>query len=284
VSPSGFTGLHRAHAQAHTTSVPSSSRLLFVTAFIDLGPEHTEKSAAARVEHFRTLASSGITLLVFVSPSYMGLMKGLDVEFPNIVRIEPIDMDGLTTVRTIRAFSDLHLPASLTSHKDTQGFLELMLAKIDFVQVAMAYTNATHLAWIDFNVAHVFTGDEPLNTLQQLQRRHLRPDLLAIAGIWDRGTSADVGSLIRQVNWRFAGGFFVGDRSSLTRWYNLQADTLRLFLDQTKTLVWEVNFWTWLEQTYPHTFSPVVYKSDHDNSMMNVPRAVDAGESHTETI
>lgn len=262
------------NADPRTTQLASSaacSSFVFVTAFIDLGPEHTEKTATSRVEHFRTLASSGIALFVFVSPSYMDLLEGLENEFPNIMRIEPLDMGSLKTVQTIRSFPNLRLPASLTSHKDTQGFLELMLAKIDFVHAAMSHTQATHLAWIDFNIAHVFTGDEPLQTLRNVQRRCLKQNAFAIAGIWDKGTSSDLDSLVKSVNWRFAGGFFIGDRASLTRWYELQADALVLFLDQTQTLVWEVNFWCWLEQTFPHTFRPLVYKSDHDNTLVDVP-------------
>jgi len=251
-------------------------RLAFVTAFIDLGPDHTEKSAATRLEHFRTLASSGIDLLVFVSPSYLSLVDEIQVEFPNILRIEPIEMEALATVQAIRSFPSLQLPASLTSHKDTHGFLELMLSKIDFVHAAMPFTDAEHLAWIDFNIAHVFQSVDALHALQQLgNRRRLQTPLLALAAIWGQNTNADLDSLLSAVNWRFAGGFFVGDRQSLEQWYALSCDALPLFLRQTNTLVWEVNFWAWLEQTYPRSFSPYAYSSDHDDTLIRVPVEVD---------
>lgn len=260
-------------------SIDNTTRLVFVTAFIDLGTEHTEKSAATRLEHFRTLASSGIDLILFVSPSYMGMVEDLQVEYPNILRIEPFEMESLATVRTIRSFSSLQLPSSLTSHKDTHGFLELMLSKPDFVHAAMPLTDASHLAWIDFNIAHVFTSVDALYALQELgHRRKLRTPLLALAAIWDKHTKADLPSLLSAVNWRFAGGFFVGDRRSMENWYALCADTLPLFLSQTNTLVWEVNFWTWLEETYSHSFSPFAYTSDHDNSLVYVPREADVEE------
>lgn len=259
----------------------ATTNLVFITAFIDLGAEHTEKSAATRLEHFRTLASSGIDLIVFVSPSYMGMAEGLQAEYPNILRIEPVDMESLAAVQTIRSFPSLELPSSLTAHKDTHGFLELMLSKVDFVHAAMAFTNASHLAWIDFNIAHVFTSVEALHALEQLgHRRKLRTPLLALAAIWGKHTNADLASLLSAVNWRFAGGFFVGDRRSVDSWYALCADTLPLFLVQTNTLVWEVNFWAWLEETYPHSFNPYAYTSDHDNSLVYVPREVDAEKSH----
>lgn len=199
-------------------------------------------------------------------------MNELQVAFPNVLHIQCIEMQELMTVQTIRSAPSLQLPRTLTSHKDTHGFLELMLSKIDLVHRALNYTDASHLAWIDFNIAHVFSGDKPLYALFALQhRRHLRLDGLLMPRIWERGTNMDGDSLRNKVNWRFAGGFFLGDRASLGRWYELQSDSLRLFLEETHTLVWEVNFWAWMEQTYPHSFHPHVYISDHDNSLVQVP-------------
>jgi len=253
--------------------IPTS--LMFVSAFIDLGPTSTDKTVTERVRHFRTLASSGIPIIIFVSPSYQSILTEVCRDYPNVERIEPVRMDVLQSVQIIRAIPEVRLPAALTSYKDTRGFLELMLAKVDFVHEAMRYTNATHLAWIDFNIAHVFTSDAPLESLRGLGGRKLPSSLLAIAGIWDRGVNVDMASLLRQVNWRFAGGFFVGDRASLDRWYDLSCDALRLFLSQTNVLIWEVNFWAWLEQTFPQSFRPRVYKSDHDDSLVSVPREYD---------
>lgn len=250
--------------------------LVFVSAFIDLGPEPTDKTVAERIQHFRTLASSGIPLIVFASPSYVDTLATLSSEYPNVERVLPVRMEDLGTVQIIRSYADLRLPPALTSHKDTRGFLELMLAKIDFVHEAMPYTDATHLAWIDFNIAHVFESAQPLEALQDLSRRALKTPALAIAGIWDKGASVDLASLLERVNWRFAGGFFLGDRESLERWFDLSCDALRLFLAQTSTLIWEVNFWAWLEQMFPNSFRPYVYKSDHDGSLVSVPRALDA--------
>ncbi len=147
---------------------------MFVTAWIDLGPEHTEKTPASRLEHFKRLASSGITLFVFVSASNVAVMEEVQTEFPNIVGLRSVEVDDLQSVQTIRSFIDLRLPTSLNDNKDTHGFLELMLAKIDFVYQALAYTDATHLAWIDFNIAHVFDDSvKALEALQDLQQRDL---------------------------------------------------------------------------------------------------------------
>jgi hypothetical protein len=128
------------------------TKLVFVTAWIDLGPEHTEKTPAARLKHFKRLAASGISLFVFASPSNIAALEEIQTEFPNIVELRSVRMEDLQTVQTIRSFSDLKLPTSLTNNKDTHGFLELMLAKIDFVYQALTFTDATHLAWIDFNI------------------------------------------------------------------------------------------------------------------------------------
>jgi len=257
---------------AHPPSfAPAYTKLVFVTAWIDLGAEHIEKTPASRLDHFKRLASSGISLFVFTSPSNIDVMEKVRIEFPNIVGLRSVEMDEFQSVRTIRSFIDLRLPTSLNDNKDTHGFLELMLAKIDFVYQALAYTDATHLAWIDFNIAHVFDDSiNALESLQDLQQRDLEPHLLTFPVIWNR-SDFNMEELIQRVNWRFAGGLFLGDRYSLEQWYKLCSDTLRLFLAQTQTLVWEVNFWAWLENAYPNSFRPQVYTSDHDNSLVAVP-------------
>ena len=261
----GQPGTLRPSATVHT-------KLLFVTAWIDLGPEHTEKTPAARLRHFKRLASSGISLFVFVSPSNNAALEEVRTEFPNIVGLRSVRMEDLQTVQTIRSFPDLKLPTASTNNKDTRAFLELMLAKIDFVYQALAYTDATHLAWIDFNIAHVFDDSvTALEALLDLQQRNLAPSTLTFPVIWGPQTNISMEELIQQVNWRFAGGFFLGDRRSLEHWYNLGCDTLTLFLAQANVLVWEVNFWAWLENVYPNSFGPTVYTSDHDNSLVAVP-------------
>jgi hypothetical protein len=276
-SPQGDDGRMYALTPLGSMHTSSPTKLVFVTAWIDLGPDHMEKTPAARLMHFRRLAATGISLFVFVSPSNVAVMEDVQTEFPNILGLRAVDMEDLQTVRIIRSVSNVTLPASLTNNKDTRGFLELMLAKIDFVYQALAYTNATHLAWIDFNIAHVF--DDSLNALEALQelqqRDHLTPSLLVFPVIWERTHHLNLETLVQQVNWRFAGGFFLGDRRSLEHWYHLCADTLGLFLVQTRKLVWEVNFWAWLENVYPHSFHPAVYTSDHDNSLVAVPVDID---------
>jgi len=262
----------RIHPGTPRPSTAVRNKLVFVTAWIDLGPEHMEKTPAARLKHFKRLAASGISLFVFVSPSNIAALEEIHTEFPNIVGLRSVRMEDLQTVQTIRSFPDLKMPTSLTKNKDTHGFLELMLAKIDFVYQALAFTDATHLAWIDFNIAHVF--DDSVNALEallDLQHRDLAPSLLTFPVILGPQTNINMEELIQQVNWRFAGGFFLGDRRSLEHWYNLCCDTLRLFLAQVNILVWEVNFWAWLENVYPNSFRPTVYTSDHDNSLVAVP-------------
>ena len=59
----------RIHSGTPRSSAAVHTKLVFVTALIDLGPEHMEKTPAARLKHFKRLATSGISLLIFVSPS-----------------------------------------------------------------------------------------------------------------------------------------------------------------------------------------------------------------------
>jgi hypothetical protein len=71
------------------------TKLVFVTAWIDLGAEHTEKTPKARLEYFKRLAESGISLFVFVSPSNIAALGEAQTEFPNIVGLRSIQMEDL---------------------------------------------------------------------------------------------------------------------------------------------------------------------------------------------
>ena len=83
-----------------------------------------------------------------------------------------------------------------------------MNSKIEFVRRAMEVGTTSHYAWIDFSIAHVFRNSETLLYLGMLGRTQLRK------GLWFPGCWTSPSNGLDHVNWRFCGGFFVGDRDS----------------------------------------------------------------------
>jgi hypothetical protein len=247
---------------------------MFVTAFIDLGSDYNVKSVDERMGHFNKLATSGIPLLVFVSPTYVSRLDAAAEQYPNIEKVITVDWTTFETYKIIHSFSDLKLPGVRGGSKDTYEYMALQLSKPEFLSMALNHTQSSHLAWIDFNVAHVFKTDVGLQRLRAMSQRSLKAPLLAFAGIWPKITSSDFKGLLERAQWRFAGGFFVADRDSLVTFTALSRDGLRIFLSQTGFLVWEVNFWAWLESMFPFSFCPLVYTADHDERLVLVPEEI----------
>jgi len=246
--------------------MPTAS-LVFVTALLDLREDRSkDRSTEVRIRHFRTLASSGIPIVLFLSRSF----KACDVSaYPN-VRIVWLEFEDLPLFKSLAGHT-VKMPPRRTVHHDTANFMILMNSKVDLVlkaaSLAASLVTATHYAWIDFNITHVVkTGLGPfLNRLQLLAASRLRSPLLLFPGCLDRGPV-----VFDAVHWRFCGGFFLGDLASLRGLGDMiREHGIPAFLD--RGLTWEVNLWAHLEQT--HGFAPTWYKADHDASILAVPSA-----------
>jgi hypothetical protein len=218
--------------------------ITFVTALLDLHePRPADRSMEARIAYFRQLRMSGIKIHLFVSPEYAHLGG------------EVIALEDLEAYRTAPS----GLPATRNDQHDTRNFLILMNAKTELVARAMAVGTTTHYAWIDFNICHVFR-DVPrtLQYLAMLGETKLRDTCLLVPGCWGPGTFTD------RVNWRFCGGFFVGDRNSLLAFHTAHQAAYRAL----PHLTWEVN--TWARAEIPKL---TWYAADHTDSIVRIPPA-----------
>lgn len=218
--------------------------ITFVTALLDLHEDRSkDRSMEARIAYFRQLQSSGIKLHLFVSPEYAHLGG------------EALALEDLEAFRT----APPGLPATRNEHHDTKNFLCLMNAKTELVARAMSVGTTSHYAWIDFNVCHVFRDlPKTLSYLGMLGQTKLRDRCLLLPGCWGPGTFTD------RVNWRFCGGFFVGDRQSLLDFHTAHQAAYRAL----PHLTWEVN--TWARADIPNA---TWYAANHDDSLVRIPPA-----------
>ena len=216
--------------------------ITFVTALLDLHEDRSkDRSMESRIAHFRQLESSGIKLHLFVSPEYAHLGG-------EVVSLEELESFTLAPPG---------LPTQRTSYHDTKHFLCLMNAKTELVVRAMKTGTTSHYAWIDFNVVHVFRDvTRTLSYLSMLGQTRLRDRCLLIPGCWGPGTFTD------RVNWRFCGGFFVGDRQSLLDFHTAHQTAYRAL----PHLTWEVN--TWARADIPGL---TWYPGDHTDSLVRIP-------------
>jgi len=89
---------------------------------------------------------------------------------------------------------------------------------------------------------------------------------MVVPGCWSKGQGAD--SLAAAVNWRFCGGFFLGDRASLEDFHARYRKEFPAFLAESGTLTWEVNVWHALEL---RGWACEWYTADHNDSILRVP-------------
>jgi len=226
--------------------------ITFITALLDLHENRPDdKSIEKRIHFFNKLQESGIYFHLFLSPEYkdkITLKNGI---------IEYISLEDLDTYHMAPS-SDL--PEIRNTIKDSRNFMILMNAKIELVYKAImsGKHDTYHYAWIDFNIAHVFKQTE--DTILYLTNLKVEDDkCLYIPGCWDKNPYFG----FDRINWRFCGGFFLGDKESVLEFYKLY---MHVFPTMSK-LSWEVNVWAYMEM---FNWCPNWYLADHNDSILKL--------------
>lgn len=146
-----------------------------------------------------------------------------------------------------------------------------MNSKIDFVKKVIDINpfSSKYFCWFDFSLPYIFRDIN--NTVEKFkiisQNKYIE-SFLTIPGCWNWKVT-EINFIKERICWRFCGGFFIGDKESLIDFYNLSFNNFSEFLTQTKLLLWEVNYWAWLESF--KNFNPTWYLSDHNDCIINIP-------------
>ena len=225
--------------------------ITFVTALLDFNEDRsTEKSIDRYISLFESLQSSNLRFHVFVSPQHAG-----KIHIKNGI-IEPLELSTLDTYKD----SPDGLPDYRNVAKDTRNYLILMNAKVELVTRAILSEKhaSEYYAWIDFGIAHIFRDTS--TTLVKLATMHdlLSPNRVYIPGCLERSMLS-----FDAVDWRFCGGFFVGDKASIFNFYSFY----QRYYARLPKLTWEINVWSQFENL---GWSPIWYKADHNDSMFDL--------------
>jgi hypothetical protein len=172
---------------------------------------------------------------------------------------------------------DLPLPNIRNTEKDTFQHLSNMNQKANMVRY-MAKQNpfqTVYFAWIDIDAPRYFrTCSETFQYLAEhfsvnkSEKEKTLPEHseLYIPGCWSNITTQNVHS----VHWRFCGSFFWGTKKGIDEFATLYDMYWSSFLEEFKTLTWEVNFWAWLEET--GKLKPRWYAADHNDTLVHLPK------------
>lgn len=274
--------------------------ITFVSAFLDLREDRAElRSVEESMRLFSLLVSTNINIHLFLSPEYESIYNEKIGERDNVT-ISLINLEDLDVYKTLKEVEDVRgeeipLIPHRNTKKDSRNFLILMNAKTEFIRRTAETTLVlssppSHYAWIDFNICHVFKEENnnaltvssaPFQKLKILSTSPLKERFLSFPGCWNLGYGSE--NLFSSINWRYCGGFFIGDTKTMLQFDDLYRKYWRLILEVHFVLTYEVNIWHYFELHYfKHHFtgeasenvSPEWWKGDHDNSIVNVPNSL----------
>ena len=124
----------------------------------------------------------------------------------------------------------------------------------------------SHFAWIHYSLPYIARNPASFSFLRDLCSMNLREKLLVFPGCINQVIESPS---MDNICWRFSGGFFLGDGESIVQFYNLYLRELNIFLRTHLKLVWEVNFYAYLEKDFKGI---TWYPGNHDDSIIqNIP-------------
>jgi tetratricopeptide (TPR) repeat protein len=255
----------------------NNNNVTFVTAYLktyEYDYDET-KSFEKRLELFMKIVELNINICLFISPEYKDAIDLISNKHKNLIVIEVLSIEDLEITKIGRKNSHLlNLPERRNCLKDSSNYMFLMNSKIEFIKKTINANpfNNDYFCWFDFSLPYIFKNMESsLTKLKKYSESNFTSQpFIAMPGCWNKCSNVDV--LKDFIYWRFCGGFFIGDKNSLLSFYDANVRYFEEFLNLTKKLVWEVNYWAWLE--FMGYVSFTWYLADHDDTIINIPTEI----------
>lgn len=181
------------------------------------------------------------------------------------------------------------LPDERFEPKDTFDYLCYVNSKIELMHQTTNINpfNTENFCWIDFDISKIWKNKESCikylqfinrNDIQRLQtlapteyENNVKVDdynQMYLPSCWNK-QNISLENLANKVCWRFTGNFMMGNINSVQNLYNLYLEHFEKFVKETNRIVWDVNFFAYLEQE--KNWKPIVYNANHDDSIIDIP-------------
>jgi len=245
--------------------------ITFVTSFFHIFTDEFDghKTTQWRIDRFIELAQTGIPICIYISKDFQGIIENLG--FSNVKVMKTMDICDLWIYKETKKV-EYTLPSIRNNQKDIDEYMFTIHSKLEFMNDAILHNpwNADYFAWIDFNITHIFHNKPcSLQLLKILSRQSICENKILFPGCWSNKYPNDL-SINERIYWRFCGGFFVGHKKNILDFHNKYIEYYPQFMRTYYKLIWEVNFWAWLET---NTELPMEwYYADHTDEMFsNIP-------------
>ncbi len=243
----------------------------FVTAFIGSPGVVNNRTTEWRMKYFDLLGNTGINICVYCDANTLPLLEQYATTHQN-VKVMSLNHTDIEIYKMCMD-SKLTMPSNRNVEKDTNMYMGIMNSKIAFVHDAIQKNpwNSDVFAWIDFSIAYIFKDPEgTLDNIKKISSMKFVDKFISIPGC--RLNPIYIDKYLNCLCWRFCGGFFIGDKESLTNFYEASVNQLPIFFAKYNRLLWEVNIWAWLEET--KKWEPTWFLANHNDSMFNLPASV----------
>jgi len=245
--------------------------ITFVTVYTDIY-KNPSKTIEWRFSKFKDIALTGINICLYVDKHNYEYTLEFVKDFENIKVMDIFDLKNMHVYKQCEEISDITLPSNINESKDTKEYMILMNSKVEIMKDVIDKNpwNTEYFAWIDFSISYIFKDLK--NTQNCIREMYKITDKLGdnvfIPGCWNKihNNESMLNYLLNNIYWRFCGGFVIGNKKSITEFDDMYKKHFANFLNEHKRIVWEVNFWTWLE-TYTE-WKPVFYLADHNDTIV----------------
>ena len=255
----------------------------FVSCFVEIYDiPFNSRTHEWRIANFLKIARTGIKICLYTCEKTRPIIAEIiqqseNENYPTHVKlmnpINNISFKDMFMYQYSMKYKD-NRPENLNNSKDTAEFIALMHNKIEFMKDTIEQNpwNSTIFAWVDFNIAHVLHNDKKwMETIRQLGETIYIDKFLCIPGCWHKNTVNRLEEyILHSIHWRFCGGFFIGDKTSVLNFYDVSRKYYPIFMEKYQKLIWEVNYWTWLEEISDSGWSLTWYKADHNDSILDI--------------
>jgi tetratricopeptide (TPR) repeat protein len=250
------------------------SATTFVTALIDLEETRPEKKdILSYLNNFSALANTELPFHVFISSSFEKQFSEHYGSYKNIA-YEILNLQDLEVYKELIDVQFSRPSVIVESSKQTTNYNKMNNSKIEFVKRAIDRNiyKTDQFAWIDFGIDYVIKNKE---TYKNLINTTLSSKGIVIPTIWNR--SKERANDFNHINWRFAGGFFIGDKDSLIDFYTLYRKEFKNLISSKKVLPCEASVWAYFEEFFNWNIQE--YTSDHNDTMLQIPKSMTANST-----
>ena len=246
----------------------------FVTAYLKVYDEEYDISRTFenRLKYFMLLLKLGINICIFIDPELKNKFNELETKYKNLKVIKALSINELELYKIGQENIELcNLPNNRNELKDTKNYMFLMLAKLEFMKKTIDLNpyNSDYFCWFDFSLPYIFKDtNNTLLKIKNISNAKFDKDFIYLPGCWNFKIN-DINYLKDNIVWRFCGGFLLGDKNSIKKFYHVNNNNFLKFIKITNKLVWEVNYWTWLESV--ELINPIWYLADHNDTIVDIP-------------